>query len=91
MCQDIDKENGMSNRPAFLIYYVIYDSPRDYPGKFVVRKWTQTADGKIIGDHECHVSNDIQGARKVVKEQYPLAYNIGRYVSDDPSIREVWI
>lgn len=64
--------------------YVIYDNPRDYPGKFVVRRW--------IGLQACAepegVFTTINEARTVVPAG---AVFITPYDTDDPCIAEVWL
>jgi hypothetical protein len=67
--------------------YVIYNNPKDYPGKFVVRQW-------IIGPGTVHsgelicIASTIEEARAKMPhgvEQLPV------FESDDPVIAEVWM
>lgn len=64
--------------------FVIYENPRDYPGKFVVRKW-QGLEPDIAPLTVCE---SLEIARSFVP---PDKFNLGRHKNDDPAIREVWI
>lgn len=66
--------------------WVIYESPKDYPGKFVVRLWEslpRPEPRRLIG-----VSENLEEARKLVP---PGAYRLVRQPEDDPVIVETWI
>jgi len=67
-----------------LTMYVIYDNPRDYPGKFVVRRWIgMNASTKPEG-----VFATLNEARGVL----PIgSVFITPYDTDDPCIAEVWL
>lgn len=43
---------------SFLRGWNIFDSPKDYPGKYVVRGWCLVADGGIFSDPEPHAVTD---------------------------------
>jgi hypothetical protein len=68
--------------------YVIYESPLDFPRKFVVRRWL--LDGAIATAERAalRVCDRLEEARTAIPAG---AANIGRYQADDPAIREVWI
>jgi len=71
-----------------LVLYVVFGRPRDYPGEFVVRRWSGRhntpldlgepfARGKTLGD---------------VRRALPAGlFNLGRQPMDDPWIVEVWV
>lgn len=66
-----------------LTFHVVYDHPRDYPGYWVVRKWT--LDGPIL---PCGLFLTLEDARRSL----PLGlFNLGRTEQDDPNIFETWI
>jgi hypothetical protein len=67
-----------------LTVYVVYDSPRDCPGRFVVRTR----------------HNETPGAVAMITESYDEVlelmeglglYRIPRYPDDDVAIKEVWL
>lgn len=70
--------------------YVIYEDPKDYPGKFVVRRWAIVR-GRPEPMPEADplgVVDTIEAARALVpRGLYPL----GRHAQDDAVIREVWL
>lgn len=69
---------------AILQMYVIYRSPLDYPGSFVVR--VHDVPG---GPHkDCEVCNSLEEARK----QIPFGLiRIARWDDDEPHIVETWM
>lgn len=69
---------------AAIIMYAVYKNPSDYPGKFVVRKFT----GEIPDINPSIVANSLDEARKVIpkdKTKIPLS------ITDDPVIIETWL
>jgi len=75
----------MSDR---LSLWVIYKSPRDYPGKYVIREQRVLDGGKIWISPVCDLARDLREAR----EKLPIGlYPLGRMEGDDPAIAEVWI
>lgn len=70
--------------------YAIYENPRDFPGKFVVRRWAIVRGGMepLPEAEPLGVVDTIEAARALVPQGlYPL----GRQEQDDAVIREVWI
>lgn len=71
---------------------VIYESPGDHPGKFVMRRWngidygqgTQQAYGNIA-----FVADTVEGARSWIPPHINAL--LSPSPEDDPSLREVWI
>jgi len=77
-----------SMSPLFIIFFkskfVVYENPKDYPGKWIVRKW-------VKGKPEIHptaIMTTLEKARKVIPKGLE---NIGRMTGDDPCIYEVWL
>lgn len=67
--------------------YVVYQNPSDYPGRFVVRKWTVTAAGPVAGNEPIFVGETLQGARDAIPRGLIATR---RCEEDDPVILEVW-
>ena len=62
--------------------FVVYDNPRDAPGKFVVRRWVgERPDAEPVG-----IAQTLEEARCLVPDGLE---NIGRMPNDDQAIREV--
>lgn len=79
--------------PAPLYLWVIYEDPRDYPNRFVVRRWVcgfgSIALKQATPDPEpTAVVFTLEQARAAIPAG---AVNLGRYANDDPAIREVWM
>lgn len=67
--------------------WVVYFNPSDYPGKWVVRKFTIVA-GRIEASDALHVCSSCSEAR----ENIPLGLAcIPRHAQDEPHIVEAWI
>ena len=71
--------------------YVVYENPKDYPGKFVVRKHF------ICNGIEHPVADPVpymieEGYSPIEDEMMRLGlYNLHRFPDDDPVIKEVWL
>lgn len=74
---------------CFMRLFVVYERPRDYPGEFIAREHF------VMNDGRCFAAADLFARGTTVdairRRLPPGAYNLGRYRSDDPSIREVWV
>jgi hypothetical protein len=66
--------------------FVVYDSPADFPGLFVVRRWEIRSGW--VNACEARVANTLEAAREVVP---PGMYRLPRFPDDDPKIVEVWL
>lgn len=66
--------------------WVIYENPRDFPGKWVVRRWVGLAPDKDAAA----VADSLESARSAVPG---IAFRdrIERMPGDDPAIVEVWL
>lgn len=74
-----------AGRPPWVIY-TIYENPKDFPGKFVVRGFdalTATPHPQPI-----YVGTSIVDARNSVP---PGQVRLERYLEDDAAIKEVWV
>lgn len=67
-----------------LAVYVIYENPKDFPGKLVVRRWL----GLEADPIPLAVTDSLSLARNVIPD---YCVPIGVMAGDDPVIREVWI
>lgn len=63
--------------------WVIYWNPKDFPGSYVVRHWTD-----LNPDHCAAICATLDIAREHVPDG---CINLHRTFSDDPAIFEVWI
>ena len=69
--------------------YVIYDSPRDFPGLFVLRVWYTLADGRLFVNRD---PTALRPTLEAVRRFLPRGVvRLGRQGGDDPAISEVWI
>ena len=67
--------------------YTIYDSPTDYPGKFVVRRW-EIDKGPAVPKETLAVKDSLIEARLAV----PVGLvRVDRSPGDDPVIVETWL
>lgn len=67
--------------------YVIYKKPKDYPDKFVLRRW-EIGDGTVEPKEVVALANTLEEAMKAMP---PGMTATGRYASDDPVIVGVWL
>lgn len=68
--------------------YVVFQSPADYPGKFVVRVQRAGKRGVEIDADPLIVCNTLPEARAVIPGGL---YRMNRNPQDVPSILEVWL
>jgi hypothetical protein len=71
-----------------LTIWVIYQNPRDFPGKWVLRGQTAGPGGVITPLPQCVVVDSLDEARTHVP--YGLVC-MTRHPDDDPVIYEVWL
>jgi hypothetical protein len=71
-----------------LTVWVIYDHPRDYPEKWVVRGQTVEGHGKITPSPDCSLHDSLVEARRAIP---PGLVMLSRDPGDDPVIRETWL
>ena len=73
-----------------MTYFVIYENPSDFPGKFVLRRHMDDYAGGLVG---VAVQPDaVEDTLDEARQKLPCGvFNIGRYPQDDVAIKEVWI
>lgn len=72
---------------AEMSQWVIYDHPRDYPTKYVLRRWNISAN-RMIATDDVAVADSLAEIREMVPQGL---YQIPRCTDDDPCIVEVWL
>lgn len=74
---------------VFLDMYTIYEHPKDYPTKFVVRRW-MIVDGeqREVAENACQLADSLVEARTLIPPGYFLTT---RAPEDDPVIVETWL
>ncbi len=85
---DDDCKMDKSMTQEYLVCYTIYDSPDDYPGKFVVRAYTITPDGPIPEENPVVVTDNLEIARAALP---PYLIRIPRSKDDFLSVVEMWV
>lgn len=81
-------ENDSTVLPRiWMSQWVVYDHPRDYPEKFVLRRWNISA-GQMIATDEMALADTLELIREAVP---PGLYCLKRFTEDDPCIVEVWL
>jgi hypothetical protein len=71
--------------------HVIYFNPKDYPGKYVVRRQSPNEDGTILIDKKCTVTSTLGLARVALHSACPGLFRIDRHPEDAAVIVESWI
>lgn len=72
-----------------LAMWVVYDSPSDYPGKFVARRWEVGAEGPRPTESMI-IMEDLEALRDVLMVEMGLV-KLMRSDGDDPKIVETWM
>ncbi len=72
-----------------VVMFVIYDSPSDYPGKYVVRRWCIAPGGEVRPDADPTATTyTLRQARSKIPSHYK---RMARHPYDDACIVEVWL
>ena len=79
----MDLETAKRIYPAM---WVIYEYPRDYPDKFVVRTWYGEFPTNEMSTH-----NTLNEARFLIMADLGGCSPLARSPNDDPCIVEVWL
>jgi len=81
-------ENDSTAKPHFTMsQWVIYDHPRDYPDKFVMRRWGIRT-GLVMATDDVKLADTLAE----IRQQLPMGlYPLKRFEDDDPCIVEVWL
>jgi hypothetical protein len=74
-----------------LAIFTIYESPKDYPGRIVVRRSEVNADGARVDPEPLAVVLTLAEARIAIESVQPGLICLGRNPSDDPVIVECWL
>jgi hypothetical protein len=72
---------------AELEMFVIYERPRDYPDKYVMRRWEITHGGSRPTDYFV-LADTLEEVRRAVP---PWCVKLFRDAQDEPQIVESWI
>ena len=72
-----------------LAIWTVYDSPKDYPGKYVARRYDIERHGPVASDSVI-VSPDLEMIRHVMIAELRLTC-LPREPADDPRIVENWL
>lgn len=81
-------ENDSTAQPRIeMSQWVVYERPRDYPNKFVLRRWDIRA-GSMIATDDLQTADSLAAIRKAVPAGL---YRLKRFEEDDPCIVEVWL
>lgn len=67
--------------------FVLYRKPKDYPDKFVLRRW-EVGDGTVEPKEIVGIADTSVDAQKAIP---PGMTATGRYAADDPVIVGVWL
>lgn len=80
----------MSTNEPVLITFTIYEKPKDYPDKFVVRRWAvvRGQPNPVPDPKAWAVTDSLEQARASLP---PGLVCIDRYAQDDPVIVETWV
>jgi hypothetical protein len=77
-----------TNTSLGLKLWTIYNSPKDFPGKFIAREWELTGEGSKPSQSNYVTGDTLEEVRKQLPKFMTV---IPRHESDDPCIVEVWI
>jgi hypothetical protein len=68
--------------------WVIYDHPRDFPDKYMMRRWEIREPGVMQMTDDIALANTLEEIRLSVP---PGLFCLERFKDDDPCIVEVWL
>lgn len=72
--------------------YAIYHDTADFPGKYAVRRWFVTGEGRMGCDvAPIAVVGSLDEARGAIITAKPGAHPIKRNPTDDPVLVETWL
>lgn len=77
----------MTKPHAEISQWVVYKHPRDYPDKFVLRRW-DIQGGTIIATPDVKTADSLE---KIRQEVPAGLYRLDRFEEDDLCIVEVWL
>jgi hypothetical protein len=72
--------------------YTVYDSPSDFPGRFVVREFAiRRGVAEPVATGRVFFANGLEGARLVIRKISAADACLARSPEDPPSIVETWV
>jgi len=74
-----------------LSIFTVYENPRDYPGRIVVRRFDVSAGGAVADPEPLAIVDTLDEARAAIKRVHPGAAWVQRNPSDDDPIVECWL
>lgn len=80
--------NDLQENRDVIWMWVVYKSPRDSPGNYVVRRHGQYLGSSIIAQYPEYTGPDLQSARAVIPRWLT---RLERCENDDPVILETWL
>jgi hypothetical protein len=86
----VSERDRMQEENRFWIH-VVYENPKDFPGKFVVRRQSPNQDGTILVATNCIVASTLERAREMLAYAFPGLVRMASNDQDDPIIIETWI
>ena len=81
---------GLRATKVMNVQYVIYNNPRDYPNKFVVRRFVVRPNMPLADTEPIGVVNTLEEARALVPVIYDFK-SMPRLLQDEPQIAETWM
>lgn len=82
------EDDSTANPHLVMSQWVIYDHPRDFPDKYVMRRWEIRQPAEIVATDDMALANTLEEIRLSVPQGL---YRLERFRDDDPSIVEVWL
>lgn len=73
-----------------LSMWVVYDSPSDYPGRAIARRFEIDSQAARPTDSTI-IAPDLNALRAILVDTAPWAVPVPRDASDEPQIVEVWL
>lgn len=73
--------------------YTVYRNPRDFPGKYVIRKWVVNSkgNGSIKPTAVFTIGNSLKEVREKLLKTFPFLVKTAPMGEEDPCIVETWL
>lgn len=81
------EDNSTAKLRIEMSQWCIYDHPRDFPNKYVMRRWDIRA-GQMAATDDMALADTLEEIRAKVPAGL---YRLERFRDDDPCIVEVWL
>lgn len=84
--------HGFTSRPPLMTTWTIYDRPRDFPDKVVVRGF-DIFNGMTdpVPQKAGYLFADVETARAWVQQEHPEAVLVAPSQTDHPNVVETWV